>query len=126
MYLGERVSFTSYKVQNMLKVLFWGTKKSSGRPKERLISSKRFSSRRVNISKWAREAQKCELAISSLDNRISRLRGNFTRARREYFLAKRTEWQGKLKIALSHLDDQKSKLGNGLKHNLDLTVKRFS
>jgi len=109
----------------MPNFLFWRAKKPSNKPKERIIPTTRIKRRRVNISKWAREAQKCDLAISNIDEKLSRLRGNFTRARKEYLLATRTVWQGKLRIALSHLGDQKSKLDNNLKQNHDLTVKRF-
>jgi len=109
----------------MLKSIFWGNKKSPGKATERLISSKRIKVRRVSISKWAREAQNCDLAISKIDIQLSALSGEFTRARKEYLLARRCEWQGKLKIAQSHLENQKSKLSSGLQHNLNVTTKRF-
>jgi len=78
----------------------------------------------VKISGWAREAQKCDIAIAKIDAHLGQLSGGFTRARKELLEARRLEWTGRLNEALAHLKKEKSSMSNNIKHNQNITVKR--
>ena len=108
---------------NLLKLM--GSKPNTNRSAQRKISTRRIYGRRLIISQWALEAQKCDIAISKVDEKLSALTGPFVRAAKERLEAKRLELTGKLNIALSHLKKQKALMGNNIKHNQELTTRRL-
>lgn len=105
---------------------FLGNKAKAEKAHQRLISSKRIRSRKGHISKWAATAQKCDVAIAEIDKKLSKLNGLFVRAQRERLEAQRLVWQGKLNQSLVQMKRQKTLLAGNVKHNENLTAKRFS
>lgn len=110
----------------MANLLFWGNKAKAEKAQQRLISAKRIRSRKGHISKWAAEAQKCDEAIADIDKKLSKLNGLFIRAQRERLEAQRLVWQGRINQALVQMKRQKTLLAGNVKHNENLTAKRYS
>ena len=106
-------------------LIFWDNKKAEV-VRQRLISNKRIRTRKVKVSGWAGEAQKCEIAIAEIDKQLSKLNGPFVRAQRERLESSRLIWQGRLNQALVQMKRQKTLLAGNIKHNEALTAKRSS
>ena len=109
----------------MVKLMFWGKTQKVKVAKERRISVSRIRERRLSISKYAREAQKCDIAIAKIDKELSTLSGKFIRATSELLKARRFEWEGRLVVALANLKIAKSSLISNNKHNLNLVTRRL-
>ena len=92
----------------------------------RRISKRRLSRRRVRISTWARRAENCEKSIAEIDNKISKLKGSFIRAQKEYLRSRRAILSGQLNEAETHLNVSKDSLSKAVKHNENLVKRRFS
>jgi hypothetical protein len=108
-----------------MNLKFW-VSNQDGKIAPRKISAGRITMRKVKVSKWARDAQKCEEAIANIDKELSKLNGQFTRAKKELLSARRLVWEGKLTQALSHMNKEKSLLNRNVKHNQKLVARRLS
>ena len=117
----------NYCKENPMDFIFFpGNKAKAKVAQQRLISSTRIHSRRGQISKWAAEAQKCDIAIAEIDKKLSKLKGIFIRAPKEHLEVRRLIWEGRRNQAVVKLNRQKTTLTTNVKHNQDLTAKRYS